>query len=226
MGHKVHPTSFRLATIYNWDSKWFSRKKYADYLQQDILIKEFLRKNLKDAGLDSIQIERGANEATINLAVAKPGLIIGRGGVGAEELRQKIQKKFFKGEKLNIRLNIQEVAKPALSAPVVIQGMINDLEKRMPFRRVLKQTINRVTKAGALGVKVMVSGRLNGAEIARREMLISGKIPLTNLRADISYTSGLAQTIYGVIGVKIWIYRGEVFNNTSTAREGKESSVR
>lgn len=215
MGHKVHPKSFRLATIYHWDSKWFARKKYADFLKQDVMIRSFLKKELKDAGVDSVQIERGANDFTVNVIVAKPGLIIGRGGAGAEDLRLKIQKQFFPKTKSSIKLNIQEVSKPGLSAPIVLQAMINDLEKRMPFRRILKQTIGRVTKAGAQGVKVMVSGRLNGAEIARREMLISGKIPLTNLRADIDFASGDAHTIFGVIGVKIWIYRGEIFSAAS-----------
>lgn len=226
MGHKVHPKSFRLSTIYGWDSKWFSRKDYPDFLKQDILIKEFLRRTGQEAGLDSIQIERGVNEIIITLMVAKPGLIIGRGGVGAEELRKKIQHKFFAKEKLNVKLNIQEVSKPALAAAIVLQGMINDLEKRMTFRRVLKQTIERVRKAGAQGVKVMVSGRLDGAEIARREKLVEGCLPLTNLRADIDYACGIAQMNYGVLGVKIWIYRGEVFNKTSTTREEKEPSVR
>lgn len=212
MGHKVHPKSFRLATIYSSDSKWFSRKKYAEFLKQDILIKKFLRESLKEAGLDSIQIERGVKDITVTLMVAKPGLIIGRGGVGAEELRKKIQRKFFTKDKLILKLNIQEVGRQNLSAAVVLQNMIADLEKRLPFRRVLKQTIERVRRAGAGGVKVMVSGRLDGAEIARTEKLTDGKLPLQNLRADIDYASGIAQMNYGVLGVKIWIYRGEVFD--------------
>lgn len=211
MGHKVHPKIFRLSTILEFDAKWFSRKKYAAFVQQDMKLKEFLFKSLKEAGMDSIQIERGANEITITLQVAKPGLIIGRGGIGAEELRKKIQKIFFAKDKFAIKLNIQEVSKPNLSAQIVVQNMINDLEKRMPFRRVLKQTIERVRRAGAQGVKVMVSGRLDGAEIARREKLTDGKLPLTNLRADISYANGIAQMTYGVLGVKIWIYRGDIF---------------
>lgn len=220
MGHKVHPKSFRLATIYNSDAKWFSRKKYAEFLKQDFLLRKYFKENLKEAGLDSIQIERGVNDLTITLIVAKPGLIIGRGGVGAEELRKKIQKKFFISladsskrakEKLNVKLNIQEVNRHNLSAAIVLQNMIADLEKRMPFRRVLKQTVERVRRAGAAGVKVMVSGRLDGAEIARTEKLTEGRLPLQNLRADIDFASGIAKMNYGVIGVKVWIYRGEVF---------------
>lgn len=214
MGHKVQPTIFRLSTIYKWNSKWFSadKKKYAQFLRQDLLIKKYLKNKLKEAGVDVIQIDRNAKEVVITLIVAKPGLIIGRGGAGVEELRKKLQETFFKKEKNNVKVNIQEVNKPNLSAPIVLQLMITEIEKRVAFRRVLKQTVERVRKAGAQGVKVMVSGRLNGAEIARREMLVSGKIPLQNLRADIDFASDIAQTIYGVIGVKVWIYRGEIFN--------------
>lgn len=218
MGHKVHPTIFRMSTIYKWNSKWFSsnRELYSKFLREDIKIKNYLGKKLKESGIDSIQIERNAKEVIVTLIVAKPGVIIGRGGAGIEEVRKDLQKNFFK-KKTNFKLNVQECVKPNLSAHIVIQSMVNDLEKRMPFRRVLKTTIEKVRKAGALGVKVMVSGRLNGAEIARREMLVSGKIPLQNLRADIDYAGEVARTIYGAIGVKIWIYRGEIFNTKNNA---------
>ncbi len=220
MGHKVHPKGFRLSTIYESDSRWFSRKKYAAQLKQDILVKEFLKKTLKEAGLHSILIERGANEITITLLVAKPGLIIGRGGAGAEDLRKKIQQKFFHvKDKVSVKLNIQEVSKPNLSANIVLQGMIADLEKRLPFRRVLKQAVERTKRAGALGVKVMASGRLDGAEIARREKQVYGSLPLQNLRANIDYAAGIAQMRYGVIGVKIWVYTGEVFNKEEAKKK-------
>jgi small subunit ribosomal protein S3 len=211
MGHKVHPKVFRIGTIYQWDSKWISQKKYQEFLRQDILIKDFLKKICKEAGIGAIQVERNAKEVTITLLVARPGVIIGRGGAGAEDLRKKVQKQFFAKDKISVKLNIQEVGQPNLSAPIVLQGMIDEIEKRMPFRRVLKQAIEKVRRAGGLGVKVSVAGRLNGAEIARTEKLSSGTIPLQNLRADIDYASGTAHTIYGTIGVKIWIYRGEVF---------------
>lgn len=226
MGHKVHPKSFRLATIYTSDAKWFSRKKYAEFLRQDILLKKFLRENLKEAGLDSIQIERGANDLTVTLIVAKPGLIIGRGGAGAEDLRKKLQRKFFNREKLNVKLNIQEVGRHNLSAAVVLQGMTADLEKRLPFRRVLRQTMERVRRAGAPGVKVMVSGRLDGAEIARTEKLTDGKLPLQNLRADIDFAYGIARMNYGVLGVKIWIYRGEVFARREEEAEKNKGLIK
>jgi small subunit ribosomal protein S3 len=212
MGHKVHPKIFRIGTIYRWDSQWFNRKDYAKLLKEDMLLKKYLSVQLKDAGIDVIKIDRNSKEVTVTVFLARPGLIIGRGGAGAEDLRKKILKKFFTKEKIDFKLNIQEVAKPNLSSRIMAQAMVADLEKRMPFRRVMKQGIEKAKKAGALGVKVVMSGRLNGAEIARTEKLSSGTIPLQNLRADIDFISTTAQTIYGTLGVKVWIYRGEVFS--------------
>jgi small subunit ribosomal protein S3 len=211
MGQKVNPKGYRLGIIYTWNSKWFSNKRdYSARLKQDILIRKFLKDKLKESGIDSINTERSANSVTIIIKAAKPGIIIGRSGAGAEDLKKEIKRKFL-DTKTNLNLNILEVERPGLSAAVVLQGMIEDIEKRIPFRRVLKSTIGRVERAGAKGVKVRVSGRLNGAEIARTEVLFSGKIPLHTLRADIDYTRGTAHTIYGAIGIKIWIYKGEVF---------------
>lgn len=213
MGQKVHPKIFRTgeSQIYSWDSKWFSNKKdYKEYLKQDIQIKDFLRKELKDCGLAKIEIERSRNSLTVTLHSAKPGVIIGRAGAGAEELKNKIKKKFL-NKKINFNLNILEVDKPSLTAEIILQNMIADIEKRVPYRKTVKQALSRVEKAGAQGVKVVVSGRLDGAEIARSETFAWGKIPLHTLRADIDYASGTAQTIYGTIGLKVWIYKGEVF---------------
>lgn len=208
----MHPKIFRIGQIYGWDSKWYSkRKNYPALLREDILIKGFLKKILKDAGIDSVIVERTQNSLTIVIAAAKPGFIIGRGGVGAEELKKKIIGKFFKGKKINLNLNIVEVAKPSLSSNVVLRDVVDELEKRTPFKRVMKRTIVRVSQGGARGVKVMISGRLDGNEIARSEARVWGEIPLQTLRADIDYSQGTAQTIYGVLGVKIWIYKGEVF---------------
>lgn len=178
--------------------------------RQDIEVRSFLEKRLKDAGIEHIRIDRTANALTITITAAKPGFIIGRGGTGIEELRKNLQKKFL-DRKTNLQLNIQEIKHPGLSAPIVLQGMVADIERRIPFRRVLKQAVEKVQKAGALGVRVQVAGRLNGAEIARTEHIGAGKIPLQNLRADIDYAQGFAQTIYGTIGVKVWLYRGQVF---------------
>jgi len=217
MGHKVNPKGFRLGIIYTWNSKWFKNKKeYSTLMREDILIRKYLKNKLKEAGIDNITIERSSNSITIIIKAAKPGLVIGRSGAGAEDLKKEIKGKFL-DPKITLNLNILEVERPSLCSAVVIQDIINDIEKRMPFRRVMKSVINRVEKAGAKGVKVRVSGRLNGAEIARTETLSSGKIPLHTLRADIDYTRGVANTIYGAIGVKVWIYRGEIFEKEKVA---------
>jgi len=211
MGHKVNPKSFRLGQTVTWTSKWFAKKDFAALLKEDLLIKKFLKSKLKEAGLDRVEIERSPDALTINIRAARPGLVIGRGGGGIEDLKRIIAKKFSK-KPGSLKLNIQEVDNPNLAAAVMVNNMAADIEKRMPFRRVMKQAIDRIMKAGALGVKVIVSGRLNGAEIARTEMLSEGKVPLHTLRANIDYSRGVAQTTYGVIGIKVWIYKGEVFN--------------
>lgn len=218
MGHKVNPKIFRIGTIYSWDSKWFDRKGFKAFLRQDVEIRDFLRAALREAAVDKIEIDRARNQLTITIHSGKPGFVIGRAGAGIEDLKKKLADKFFAGAKqAKVQLNIVEVARPSLSSAITVQNMIADLEKRMPFRRVLKQTIERAQKAGALGVKVMVSGRLNGAEIARREMLSWGSVPLQNLRADIDYAADFARTIFGAIGVKVWIYRGEIFDKDGIA---------
>jgi small subunit ribosomal protein S3 len=222
MGQKVHPKAFRLGVINTWSSKWYASPRNRAYQQQlraDVEMREWLAKELKDAAVDHIDVERSPSSVSVVIHTAKPGIIIGRAGAGAEELKKKLLSKFFpKKTKVNVKLNIIEVGRPNLSSAIVLQGMIADIEKRMPFRRVLKMSVERVTKAGALGVKVMVSGRLNGAEIARREMLSSGSVPLQNLRADIDYAQGFAHTIFGAIGIKVWIYRGEVFDREREKR--------
>ncbi|MFA6131129.1 MAG: 30S ribosomal protein S3 [Patescibacteria group bacterium] len=212
MGQKIHPKVFRLSTIYRWDSKWFaSRQKFVDFLKDDIRLREYLMKELKDASLDSIAIDRNSNKISVTIYSGKPGFIIGRAGAGIEELTKKIHKKFFMGKRVTVTVNVQEVAHPALSARIVGQQIAAEIEKRMPFRRSLKMAVERVMKSGAKGARVMVSGRLNGSEIARREARAEGSIPLHNLRADIDFARITAHTIWGTIGVKVWIYRGEVF---------------
>jgi small subunit ribosomal protein S3 len=227
MGHKVNPKIFRIGTIYGWDSKWFARKGYQGLLRTDVKVRDFLKQTLREAAVDKIEIERKLNEAIITIHSGKPGFVIGRSGAGIEELKKRLNDKFFSGDKskdgsafggkTKVQVNVVEVSHPTLSAAITVQNMIADLEKRMPFRRILKQTIDRAQKAGALGVKVMVSGRLNGAEISRREMLSWGSVPLQNLRADIDYAADFARTIFGAIGVKVWIYRGEIFDQSGIA---------
>ncbi len=214
MGHKVHPTIFRISTTTTWPSRWFAREDaYRSQLRQDLAIRDFLKKELKEAAVNRIDIERSRGQITVTVHTAKPGLVIGRSGDGIDALKKKLMKKFFPmaAKKVQVNLTVLEVGRPSLEAALVVQGVISELERRMPFRRVLKMAIERVKKGGALGVKIAVSGRLNGSEIARREWLAWGKIPLTNLRADIDYANDAARTMAGAVGVKVWIYRGDVF---------------
>ncbi|PIR94961.1 30S ribosomal protein S3 [Candidatus Falkowbacteria bacterium CG10_big_fil_rev_8_21_14_0_10_37_6] len=221
MGQKVHPKIFRTGVIRTWPSRWFSTgNKFSENVRQDVLVRKYLTKKLREAGVDRVEIERNANKLVISLYTAKPGVVIGRGGSGAEDLKRDIKTRFLPKFRLSdINLNINEVDRPNLSAQVVMQAMILDLEKRMPFKRVMKQAVQRSQRAGALGIKVMVKGRLNGSEIARSEKIVYGKIPLHTMRADIDYSRGAANTTYGAIGVKVWIYKGEIFNKEQATGE-------
>jgi small subunit ribosomal protein S3 len=221
MGKKVNPKVFRMGITRTWQSRWFSDgQDYINRIKQDIGVRRFLIKEFREAGVDRVEIERNTKKIVINIYTAKPGLIIGRGGAGIEELKKKVHNKFLRARGIRLReidINIFEVDRPGLSSQIVLQTMIMDIEKRIPFRKVMKQSIARVEKAGALGVKVIISGRLNGAEIAREEMLSSGKVPLHTLRADIDYARGAAHTTYGSVGIKLWIYRGDVFEKQTVA---------
>ena len=210
MGHKINPKIHRTQVIYTWDSRWFGKKNYARYSQQDIRIREFLMKKFKDAHIDAIGVERGPKNMTIMIYAAKPGLIIGRGGQGLEALRKEIERNFLQMS-LKVKLNILEVASPALSAAIIAQTLASDIEKRLPFSRTMKQARDRVMKAGAQGVKICLAGRLNGVDIARTEKIASGKVPLITLRSDVDYAFVEANTTYGKIGIKVWVYHGEVF---------------
>lgn len=225
MGKKVNPKIFRISANRQWTSKWFGLGRvYAANTRQDVSIKRFLLKKWREAGVDRVEIERSANKINISVYTAKPGLMIGRGGTGVDDLKKEIHAKFLSRpagiRPGDVNLNIHEVDRPNLSAQIIVQAMALDLEKRMPFRRVMKQAINRAERAGALGVKVMVAGRLNGVEIARSEMLASGKVPLHTLRADIDYARGAANTTYGVIGIKVWIYKGDRFEREKQDEKG------
>ncbi len=214
MGQKVHPNIFRLGVIRQWDGVWFSGKSgFRTQLKEDVEIRVFLRALLKEALVDRIEIERSRQEVRLMIHAAKPGVIIGRGGAGIEELTQKLKKEFFRGRRVKMSLNVKEIQKPSLCAQVIAQQVAAEIEKRMPFRRVMKMAIERSFKSGAQGVKITISGRLNGADIARRETIAQGKIPLHTLRADIDFASVAARTIWGAIGVKVWINRGEVFES-------------
>ncbi|MFH1236248.1 MAG: 30S ribosomal protein S3 [Parcubacteria group bacterium] len=211
MGQKVHPKIFRMGITQQWQSKWFAKKQYAQFLEQDLQIRRIIKDKFKDAGVASSDIERSGTTVTITIHTSRPGVVIGRGGAGVEELRTAVAKKFF-DKKQNVRISIEEVAQPLLNAQIVCQNMIEQIEKRIPFRRVLKTAVDQARRAGAKGVKSMVAGRLGGAEIARTEKLTWGSLPLHTLRADIEYARGTAQTTYGTIGVKVWVYKGEVFS--------------
>lgn len=218
MGQKVHPTIFRIGMTRTWPSRWFaSMHTFATVLREDVMLRQKLAKELKDALVDRVEIERPRGALTLTVYSAKPGMIIGRGGQGIEELKRKI--KLWLKTPTNVTINVNEISNPSLSPNIVLQSMVADLEKRMPFRRVLKQALEKTKKGGALGAKVRVSGRLDGGEIARSETLSFGTIPLHTLRADIDYGFGEAHTIYGKIGVKVWVYRGQVFNKKEAERE-------
>lgn len=222
MGQKVNPKVMRVGITRTWPSKWFADgKSYIDQVKQDLNVRRFLLKQFREAGVDRVEIERpSGKKIVVNIFTAKPGLIIGRGGAGIEDLKKKLHTKFLKNFRSGeININITEVDRPNLSAQILVQSMILDIEKRLPFKRVMKQAIGRAERSGALGVKVMMSGRLNGSEIARREMLISGKLPLQTLRADIDYGRAAAHTTFGLIGVKAWVYRGEIFEQPEEAGE-------
>ncbi|MCD4760730.1 30S ribosomal protein S3 [bacterium] len=221
MGKKVNPRIFRMGLSENWRSRWYAGRDFAKFLEQDIRIRKFLKELLREASLDRIDIERSRGEVAINIKAAKPGLIIGRGGSGIEDLKKKIDKKFLDKD-TKLKINITEISVPNLSANVIVEAIRMDVEKRIPYRRVMKQNIDKVMKAGGQGVKIMLAGRLNGVDIARREKLVQGKIPLHTLRSNIDYSRGVANTIYGVIGIKVWIYKGQYFDK----KEKKESKVK
>ncbi len=225
MGQKVHPNAFRLGIIKNWKSRWFNKNKYRELLEQDQVLRNFIMKKLAKTGINSIEIERSANFINIIIQTARPGLVIGRGGAGIEELKKEIRSLLFKKDpaliKTEIRLEIDEVRQPTSQAQVVASDIATQIEKRMPYRRVMKQTLDKIMQNKEVkGAKVMIKGRLNGAEIARKEWLKQGKIPLQTLRSDIDYARATAYTTYGTVGVKVWVYKGEVFDY-ATAEKSK-----
>ena len=226
MGHKVHPKIHRIPTIYTWDSKWFARNKQMPlFLEQETAIRKLLTKKLKDSLLDGISIERTPKDLTVYILSAKPGTIIGRGGQGLEGLCRQIEREILQ-QKLKVKINVLEVRQPSLSAQIMAQNAATDIEKRFPFRRVMKQLIERVMTAGGLGVKICMSGRLNGVEIARTEKLSAGKMSLITVRSDVDYALAEAQTLYGKIGIKVWIYKGEAFSRRDKfAKKDDEQKV-
>jgi small subunit ribosomal protein S3 len=205
VGQKIHPIGLRLGIIRNWDSRWFQDKHYADWLHEDLEIREWLRGRLKHAGLSRIEIER-ADKINVILNTSKPGIVIGSKGRGIEEIRKELARR----TKRDVKITVSEIKKPELEAKLVAENIVEQLERRVAFRRAMKQAARRSIDRGALGIRIQCSGRLGGAEIARSERTREGSVPLHTLRADIDYAIVEALTTYGRIGVKVWIYRGDV----------------
>jgi len=205
MGQKIHPIGFRIGIIRGWDSLWYQDKSYAEWLHEDMKVRQFVEKRHRTAGITRVEIER-ANKVHVIINTAKPGLVIGKRGVGIEELRKGLEKLTGKP----IKISVQEIKQHEFEAGLVAENIAEALVKRVAFRRAMKQAAQRVMKAGAKGVRIQVSGRLGGHEIARSERTFQGKVPLHTLRADVDYAIRTAETTYGVIGVKVWVYRGDI----------------
>ena len=217
MGQKINPTGLRIGVIKNWESRWYANKStFGDTLVEDYNLREYLLETLAPAGVPKVEIERDANRVYINIHCAKPGMVIGRGGAEIEKLKAICTKKL--GGDKTVSINIIEIKQPDLDAQLVAENIASQLERRISFRRALKQSIGRAMKLGAKGIKPQVSGRIGGAEIARTEQYHEGTIPLQTIRADIDYGFAEAKTTYGRIGVKVWIYKGEVLHDTATRR--------
>lgn len=209
MGQKVHPIGIRLGYIKDWSSRWFAESKhYPDLLYKDLKIREFIKNKLAHASVSRIQINRPANNAHITVHTARPGIVIGKKGEDIDLLRREVSEMMG----IPVHLNVEEIRKPELDAQLVAEGVAQQLEKRIMFRRAMKRAVTNTMRLGAEGIKISVSGRLNGAEIARREWYREGRVPLHTLRADIDYGLAEAKTTYGIIGVKVWIFKGEVLN--------------
>lgn len=221
MTHRVHPYIFRIGRTATWKSRWFDMKNFAGNLREDTILREWLDKKLRAAHVEKIEIERSPNLMHVIVSTSRPGILIGRGGTGAEDLKNQIKKRLFDVRKRfgtatkphEIRLSIEEVRSPETHAAIAAQMIVDDIEKRMPFRRVLKQSIEKISASREVkGVKVSLKGRLDGSEMARYEKLRKGRIPLQTLRANVDYAERTAFTTYGTIGVKVWIYKGDIFD--------------
>lgn len=212
MSHRVHPKIFRIKDLSDWNSRWLIKKNFPQYLEEDFKIREFLRKKLKNCGIEKIEIERLPGKLSVFIWSSRPGLIIGRGGQGIEELKKELERKVFKQQKKELKLEILEIQNPWFSASLASQWIAQQLEKRVSYRRVLKQALGKIiSQKGVEGTRVEVAGRLDGKEIARRDWLKKGRLPRQSLRADIDYGQAQAFCTYGVVGAKVWIYKGERF---------------
>jgi small subunit ribosomal protein S3 len=206
LGHKVHPVGFRIGTIRDWQSKWYSDRNYTDCLMDDLKLRKAILAKYAEAAISQVDIDRQANEIAVTLHTARPGIVIGRGGQRVEEMRKNLEQLIGK----KIRLNIQEIRQPELDAALVSRSIGEQLERRIAYRRAMKQAMFRTIQAGALGIRILCSGRLAGAEIARRQLMHQGRVPLHTIRADIDYGFSEAHTTMGLLGIKVWIYKGDV----------------
>ena len=221
MGQKVHPTGIRLGIVKEWTSKWFAETKdFADLLNTDLEIRDYLKQRLSQASVSRIQIERPAKNAHITIHTARPGLVIGKKGEGIDGLRREVSERMG----VPVHISVEEVRKPELDAQLVAEGITQQLERRVMFRRAMKRSVQTAMRLGAGGIKVHIAGRLNGAEIARSEWYREGRVPLHTLRADIDYGFAEAKTTYGVIGVKVWVFKGEVFGAEQPEAEAPKRS--
>jgi small subunit ribosomal protein S3 len=222
MGRKTQPKILRItATTREWDGKWFSDRRvdYRENLQQDLIIREYLAKNLRMASISRVEIVRDQNDTVLTIHTSRPAMVIGRGGSGIEGIQKGLKKQLPKNK---FRINVQEIRNPDTDAAAVATQVVDQLERRMPYRRVLKQSVQRTRQAGAIGVRIALAGRLNGAEIARTEWLSDGNVPLHTLRADVDYAAREAITTYGTIGVKVWINRGDLLEETEQEEKKQE----
>ncbi len=216
MGQKVHPIGIRLGYIKDWNSRWYANSQnFPKLLHKDIEVRDFIKKRLAHASVSRIQISRAANNAQITIHTARPGLVIGKKGEDIDRLRREVSSKL----EIPVQINVEEVRKPELDAQLVAEGIAQQLEKRIMFRRAMKRSVQNTMRLGAEGIKINVAGRLNGAEIARSEWYREGRVPLHTLRADIDYGFAEALTTYGILGIKVWIFKGEVFSETSRTSE-------
>ncbi|HEC29132.1 MAG TPA: 30S ribosomal protein S3 [Gammaproteobacteria bacterium] len=213
MGQKVHPTGIRLGISKDWTARWYAGSDtFADTLEQDLMVREYINKRLAQASVSRIQIERPARSARVTIYTARPGMVIGKKGEDIEKLRNELSKRMD----VPVTVNIEEIRKPELDAKLVAESVAQQLERRIMFRRAMKRAVQNAMRLGALGIRINVAGRLNGAEIARTEWYREGRVPLHTLRADIDYGTAEANTTYGIIGIKVWIYKGEVFEKAET----------
>ncbi|RJO73253.1 MAG: 30S ribosomal protein S3 [Myxococcales bacterium] len=214
MGQKVNPIGLRVGINRTWDSKWFAEKNYREWLHEDLRVREFIKKELYSAGISRVELERAPGKLKVTIHTARPGIVIGKGGAGVEELKKKVEKL----SKSNVFINIVEVRKPETDAQLIAESVALQLEKRIAFRRAMKKAISQALKFGVKGIKVNLAGRLGGAEMSRVERYHEGRVPLHTLRADIDFGYTQAHTTYGVIGVKVWVYKGEIFEEKQSIR--------